>query len=193
MPVKVEEVAQHRMHSEWGQLDDATADFINAARDQGGRVVWGKRPPQKLRKYQVSRRFPTTLYRWRLALAPREAASLYARFVDRLSARGLNVKQGVFQAMMEVELVNGRSVAGVILGIETDAAEPIPVRLHLGPQVVEVDVPLLVTAYEHDPVAHHDGARGVGSMGRGRDQYDIPVLFPPVCVISPDHHQAFHS
>jgi S-adenosylmethionine:tRNA ribosyltransferase-isomerase len=39
LPVKVEEVAQHRMHSEWGQLDDATADFINAARDQGGRVV----------------------------------------------------------------------------------------------------------------------------------------------------------
>ncbi|MDH3240617.1 MAG: tRNA preQ1(34) S-adenosylmethionine ribosyltransferase-isomerase QueA [Alphaproteobacteria bacterium] len=39
LPVKVEEVAQHRMHSEWGRLDHATAAFINEARDQGGRVV----------------------------------------------------------------------------------------------------------------------------------------------------------
>jgi S-adenosylmethionine:tRNA ribosyltransferase-isomerase len=39
LPVKVEEVAQHRMHAEWGQIDAATADFINVARGQGGRIV----------------------------------------------------------------------------------------------------------------------------------------------------------
>jgi len=39
LPVKVEEVAAHRMHSEWGCLDEATAQMINAARSTGGRVV----------------------------------------------------------------------------------------------------------------------------------------------------------
>ncbi len=39
LPVKVEEVAQHRMHSEWGRIDAATAEFINQARASGGRVV----------------------------------------------------------------------------------------------------------------------------------------------------------
>jgi D-tyrosyl-tRNA(Tyr) deacylase len=40
------------------------------------------------------------------AAPPAEADRLYRDFVDRLRARGLNVSTGVFQAMMEVELVN---------------------------------------------------------------------------------------
>ena len=39
LPVKVEEVEAHRMHSEWASLDEATALMINAARANGGRVV----------------------------------------------------------------------------------------------------------------------------------------------------------
>jgi D-tyrosyl-tRNA(Tyr) deacylase len=40
------------------------------------------------------------------AAHPGEAYRLYRQFVDRLRARGLQVSTGVFQAMMEVELVN---------------------------------------------------------------------------------------
>lgn len=40
------------------------------------------------------------------AAPPAEADRLYRDFVDRLRARSLNVSTGVFQAMMEVELVN---------------------------------------------------------------------------------------
>ncbi|MEE8283998.1 MAG: tRNA preQ1(34) S-adenosylmethionine ribosyltransferase-isomerase QueA [Alphaproteobacteria bacterium] len=39
LPVKVDAVADHRMHSEWGALDEATAEVINQARARGGRVV----------------------------------------------------------------------------------------------------------------------------------------------------------
>ena len=40
------------------------------------------------------------------AAPPELANSLYARYVELLRARGLTVETGVFQAMMEVELVN---------------------------------------------------------------------------------------
>jgi len=39
LPVKVDQIEDHRMHSEWGRIDRATADRINAARTAGGRVV----------------------------------------------------------------------------------------------------------------------------------------------------------
>ena len=39
LPVKVDRVADHRMHSEWGEIDAATASAINAARRAGGRIV----------------------------------------------------------------------------------------------------------------------------------------------------------
>lgn len=41
-----------------------------------------------------------------LAAPPEEAERLYRRFVDQLARRGVTVAHGVFQAMMEVELVN---------------------------------------------------------------------------------------
>lgn len=40
------------------------------------------------------------------AAPPAEADRLYRNFVDRLVSRGLRAATGVFQAMMEVELVN---------------------------------------------------------------------------------------
>jgi len=40
------------------------------------------------------------------AAAPERAEDLYRGFVDALRARGLDVKEGVFQAYMQVELVN---------------------------------------------------------------------------------------
>jgi S-adenosylmethionine:tRNA ribosyltransferase-isomerase len=39
LPVKTEDLAQHRMHPEWGEVDAATARRLNAARAAGGRVV----------------------------------------------------------------------------------------------------------------------------------------------------------
>ncbi|HVW93185.1 MAG TPA: tRNA preQ1(34) S-adenosylmethionine ribosyltransferase-isomerase QueA [Devosia sp.] len=39
LPVKAEDTEQHRMHAEWGELTQATAERIRAAREKGGRVV----------------------------------------------------------------------------------------------------------------------------------------------------------
>ena len=39
LPVKAEDTRDHTMHSEWGCIDDATAQRLNAARAAGGRVV----------------------------------------------------------------------------------------------------------------------------------------------------------
>jgi S-adenosylmethionine:tRNA ribosyltransferase-isomerase len=39
LPVKAEDTAGHRMHSEWGTISRATADALNAARSNGGRIV----------------------------------------------------------------------------------------------------------------------------------------------------------
>lgn len=39
LPVKVTDTEAHRMHSEWGRIDPATADRLNAARASGGRLV----------------------------------------------------------------------------------------------------------------------------------------------------------
>ena len=39
LPVKTEAVAEHRMHPEWGEVDAATAERVNAVRRAGGRIV----------------------------------------------------------------------------------------------------------------------------------------------------------
>src|SRR3984957_6145264 len=39
LPVKVDDTAGHRMHSEWGTISADTAGALNAARAKGGRVV----------------------------------------------------------------------------------------------------------------------------------------------------------
>ena len=39
LPVKSETIAEHKMHSEWGRIDEATADRLNAARAAGGRLI----------------------------------------------------------------------------------------------------------------------------------------------------------
>jgi S-adenosylmethionine:tRNA ribosyltransferase-isomerase len=39
LPVKTEEVEEHRMHAEWGELSAETAERLNAARAAGGRIV----------------------------------------------------------------------------------------------------------------------------------------------------------
>ena len=39
LPVKADDTADHRMHAEWGRIDAATADRLNAVRDRGGRVI----------------------------------------------------------------------------------------------------------------------------------------------------------
>jgi S-adenosylmethionine:tRNA ribosyltransferase-isomerase len=39
LPVKAEDTEQHRMHAEWGRIDAAAAERINAVRATGGRVI----------------------------------------------------------------------------------------------------------------------------------------------------------
>lgn len=39
LPVKAADTDDHRMHAEWGSIDAATADRLNAARAAGGRVI----------------------------------------------------------------------------------------------------------------------------------------------------------
>ena len=39
LPVKAEEVAEHRMHAEWGEVDAPTAERLTRARAAGGRIV----------------------------------------------------------------------------------------------------------------------------------------------------------
>jgi S-adenosylmethionine:tRNA ribosyltransferase-isomerase len=39
LPVKVKDTDEHKMHAEWGRIDAATADRINATRAAGGRVI----------------------------------------------------------------------------------------------------------------------------------------------------------
>ena len=38
-PVKAEDTSGHKMHAEWGRIDAATADRLNAARATGGRLI----------------------------------------------------------------------------------------------------------------------------------------------------------
>lgn len=39
LPVKAEDTADHKMHAEWGRIDAATADRLNAVRARGGRII----------------------------------------------------------------------------------------------------------------------------------------------------------
>jgi S-adenosylmethionine:tRNA ribosyltransferase-isomerase len=39
LPVKAEDTADHKMHAEWGRIDAAAADRLNAVRANGGRVI----------------------------------------------------------------------------------------------------------------------------------------------------------
>jgi S-adenosylmethionine:tRNA ribosyltransferase-isomerase len=39
LPVKAQDTADHRMHAEWGRIDAATADRLNAVHTAGGRII----------------------------------------------------------------------------------------------------------------------------------------------------------
>jgi S-adenosylmethionine:tRNA ribosyltransferase-isomerase len=39
LPVKVDDIAAHKMHSEWGEVSAATADAFNRARGEGRRII----------------------------------------------------------------------------------------------------------------------------------------------------------
>jgi S-adenosylmethionine:tRNA ribosyltransferase-isomerase len=39
LPVKTEEVSEHRMHPEWGEVPAETARVLNEARAAGGRII----------------------------------------------------------------------------------------------------------------------------------------------------------
>jgi S-adenosylmethionine:tRNA ribosyltransferase-isomerase len=39
LPVKSERIDEHKMHAEWGRIDGATAERLNAVRSSGGRLI----------------------------------------------------------------------------------------------------------------------------------------------------------
>jgi S-adenosylmethionine:tRNA ribosyltransferase-isomerase len=39
LPVKSERIEEHQMHAEWGRIDEATAERLNAVRRAGGRLI----------------------------------------------------------------------------------------------------------------------------------------------------------
>jgi S-adenosylmethionine:tRNA ribosyltransferase-isomerase len=39
LPVKAEDTDEHQMHSEWGRIDEVTAERLNAVRASGGRII----------------------------------------------------------------------------------------------------------------------------------------------------------
>lgn len=39
LPVKTDDVTEHRMHSEWGEISPAAADEINRTKAEGGRII----------------------------------------------------------------------------------------------------------------------------------------------------------
>lgn len=39
LPVKAEDTSEHKMHSEWGHVDDSTAERLNAIKAAGGRLI----------------------------------------------------------------------------------------------------------------------------------------------------------
>ncbi|HYZ48740.1 MAG TPA: tRNA preQ1(34) S-adenosylmethionine ribosyltransferase-isomerase QueA [Sphingomonas sp.] len=39
LPVKAEDTTEHKMHDEWGRIDAATAERLNAVRAAGGRII----------------------------------------------------------------------------------------------------------------------------------------------------------
>lgn len=39
LPVKADDTSEHKMHAEWGRIDQATADRLNGVRASGGRLI----------------------------------------------------------------------------------------------------------------------------------------------------------
>jgi S-adenosylmethionine:tRNA ribosyltransferase-isomerase len=39
LPVKADDTSEHKMHAEWGTISEATAEALNTARSNGGRIV----------------------------------------------------------------------------------------------------------------------------------------------------------
>jgi len=39
LPVKADDTSEHKMHAEWGRIDQETAERLNAARESGGRLI----------------------------------------------------------------------------------------------------------------------------------------------------------
>ncbi|MGN6589942.1 MAG: S-adenosylmethionine:tRNA ribosyltransferase-isomerase, partial [Sphingomicrobium sp.] len=39
LPVKADDTAGHKMHAEWGRIDESTAERLNAVRSSGGRII----------------------------------------------------------------------------------------------------------------------------------------------------------
>ncbi|MEM1431073.1 MAG: tRNA preQ1(34) S-adenosylmethionine ribosyltransferase-isomerase QueA [Pseudomonadota bacterium] len=39
LPVKVDDIGEHKMHAEWGEVTEAAADAVNRARAEGGRII----------------------------------------------------------------------------------------------------------------------------------------------------------
>ena len=69
------------------------------------------------------------------------------------------------------------------------AAQLRTVLLGLGFEVLHVDVAVGVARHGDDLHARHGGRRGVGAVGRCRDQHNVAVALSAALVVGADHHQ----
>ncbi len=70
------------------------------------------------------------------------------------------------------------------------SGETVAELLSPGRQIIQIDVPLVIAGHRHHLQARHHGAGGVGAMGTGGDQTDVPMAVPPRVMPGPDHQQA---
>ena len=59
-----------------------------------------------------------------------------------------------------------------------------------GRQIIQIDVPLVVTGHRHHLQTSHHGTGGVGAMSTGGDQANIAMGVPPRVMPGPDDQQA---
>ena len=57
-------------------------------------------------------------------------------------------------------------------------------------EIGDVDVAFGSGCDDHDAHARHDGAGGIGSVRRGRDQHHVAMAIAAVVMIGANHHQA---
>ena len=58
-----------------------------------------------------------------------------------------------------------------------------------GPQIVQVNISLVIATHNNNPHSCHHCGRGIGPMRRRRNKTDVPMLIAPRRMIGSNHHQ----
>ena len=111
---------------------------------------------------------------------PDEGVEVGAVDVD-LAAVGVDDVADLADALLEHAV--GRRVR------HHERGQPVGVLVGLGPEVVDVDVALVVARHDHHPHARHDGRGGVGPVGGRGDEAHVALLVTAADVVAADGEQ----